>query len=67
CFNNEAAPGTILKVTDNATGKSVYAKVLDAIPDIKQNEGLALVLSNAAAEELGSGESTFECALSFVK
>ena len=67
CFNNEAAPGTILKITDNATGKSVYAKVLDAIPDIKQNEGLALVLSNAAAEELGSGENTFECALSFVK
>jgi LysM repeat protein len=67
CFNNEAAPGTILKVTDNATGKSVYAKVLDAIPDIKQNEGLALVLSNSAAEELGAGEAIFECALSFVK
>lgn len=67
CFNNEAAPGTVLKITDNSTGKSVYAKVLDAIPDIKQNEGLALVLSNSAAEELGAGENTFECALSFVK
>lgn len=67
CFNNEATPGTILKVTDNATGKSVYAKVLDAIPDIKQNEGLAIVISNAAAEELGSGENKFTCSLSYVK
>ncbi len=67
CFNNEATPGTILKVTDNATGKSVYAKVLDAIPDIKQNEGLSLVVSNAAAEELGSAESKFECVLSYGK
>ena len=47
-------PGTILKITDNSSGKSVYAKVLDAIPDIKQNSGLSVVLSNAAAEELGA-------------
>ena len=67
CFNNDAAPGTVLKVTNNATGKSVYAKVLDAIPDIKQNSGLSVVLSNAAAEELGTGENKFDCVLSYVK
>jgi len=66
CFNNDAPPGSVIKVTDNATNKSVYAKVLDAIPDIKQNSGLTIILSNAAAEELGSGDK-FDCALSYVK
>jgi hypothetical protein len=67
CFNNNALPGTIIKITDNLTGKSVYAKVLDAIPDIKQNSDLTLILSNAAAEELGAAEGKFDCALSYVK
>lgn len=65
CFNNNAGPGTIVKVTNNGTGKSIYAKVLDAIPDIKQNAGLAVVISNAAAEELGAGEGQFECGISY--
>jgi LysM repeat protein len=67
CFNNDAAPGAVIKITDNSTGKSVYAKVLDAIPDIKQNSDLKVILSNAAAEELGSAEGKFDCALSYVK
>lgn len=67
CFNNDAAPGTIVKITDNNTGNIVYAKVLDGIPDIKQNSGLALVLSNAAAEELGVGDAKFSCVMSYVK
>jgi hypothetical protein len=67
CFNNDAQPGTIIKITDNITGKSVFAKVLDAIPEIRQNEGLSVILSNSAAEELGTGENRFDCALSFVK
>jgi len=60
-------PGTILKVKNNANGKIVYAKVLDAIPDIKQNSGLAIVISNAAAEELGAGENKFDCVVSYAK
>ncbi len=67
CFNNDAPPGTIIKVTNNTSGKSVFAKVLDAIPEIKQNEALAIIISNSAAEELGTGENKFDCALSFVK
>ncbi|MEP6584495.1 MAG: LysM peptidoglycan-binding domain-containing protein [Ginsengibacter sp.] len=67
CFNNDALPGTIIKVTDNSSGKSVFVKVLDAIPDIKQNSGLAVIISNSAAEELGTGENKFDCALSFAK
>lgn len=67
CLHNSAAPGTIVKITSTASGKSIYAKVLDAIPDIKQNAGLLVRLSNAAAEELGVGESKFDCTLSYSK
>lgn len=67
CFHNQAAPGTVLKVTDNATGKTVYAKVLDAIPDIKQNTGLVLIISNAAAEELGVTDNKFNCLITYAQ
>ena len=67
CFCNNTAAGTVLKITNNANGKSVYAKVLDAIPDISQNEGLLIVVSNAAAEALGAGELKFDCVISFAK
>ena len=67
CFNNDATPGAVIKITDNATNKSVYAKVLDAIPDIKQNSGLSIIISNSAAEELGAEDASFTCNLSYVK
>lgn len=67
CLHNSAQPGTIIKITSTATGKTIYAKVLDAIPDIKQNAGLLVRLSNAAAEELGVGENKFDCTLTYSK
>lgn len=67
CFHNTAEPGTIIKVTNTANGKSVYAKVLDAIPDIKQNSGLLLRISNSAAEELGVLDTKFDCSISYAK
>jgi hypothetical protein len=67
CLYNTATPGTIIKITSTSTGKTVYAKVLDVIPDIKQNNGLLIRISNAAAQELGVGESRFDCTLTFSK
>ncbi|MGN6247452.1 MAG: DPBB and LysM peptidoglycan-binding domain-containing protein [Ginsengibacter sp.] len=67
CFSNDAAAGSILKITNNANGKSVYAKVLDAIPDISQNDGLITVVSNAAAQELAAGEDKFDCTVTFAR
>ncbi len=67
CLHNTAAPGTIIKVTCNSTGKTIYAKVLDVIPDIKQNGGLLIRISNSAAQELGLGETKFDCTLSYSK
>ena len=67
CLHNGSTPGTIVKITNTASGKTVYAKVLDQIPDIKQNTGLLIRISNAAAEELGVGEDKFDCSLSYSK
>ena len=67
CFNNNAAEGTIIKVTNPKTGKSIFAKVLDLIPEIRQNSGLMLQLSNAAAEELGVIDAKFDCTVSYYK
>jgi LysM repeat protein len=67
CFSNDAPAGKVIKITNGATGKSVYAKVLDVIPDISQNNGLVIVISNSAADKLGGGDSNFSCTVSFAK
>lgn len=67
CFNNDAAPGSIIRVSVSGSADAIYAKVLDAIPDIKQNEGLKLVLSNAAADALGVSGEKFQASIQFYK
>ncbi len=67
CLHNGASPGTIIKITNPANGNVVFAKVLDAIPDIKKNEGLLLVISNAAADALGAAEGNFSCSIKYSK
>lgn len=67
CLHNSSTPGTIIKITSSTTGKSIYAKVLDVMPDIKQNTGLLVRLSNAAAQELGAGDGKFVCSVSYSK
>ena len=37
------------------------------MPDIKQNEGLLLIISNAAAEELDVNSSNFSCSINYSK
>lgn len=51
---NNVAPGTVIRISSQ--GKHVFAKVLGAMPDIKQNDGLLLRISNAAARELNVGD-----------
>lgn len=67
CLYNNATPGTIIKITTPDNGKFVYAKVLDVIPDLKQNTGLLILISNAAAEALGAAENNYSCTISFSK
>jgi hypothetical protein len=47
------ATGTIIKVTNPDNNKAIYAKVLGEMNGIRQNEGLDVRISNAAASTLG--------------
>lgn len=65
CLHNSAPAGSFVKITNPLNNKSVYAKVLDLIPDLKKNSGIIISLSNAAASELGVSTSGFECVLNY--
>jgi hypothetical protein len=55
---NGIAVGTIVRVSDT-NGKTIYAKVLGQLPDMKESNGLLIRISNAASAELGLGEGKF--------
>lgn len=65
CFHNRAAAGSIVAIQNPSNGKTIYAKVLDAVPDISENVGIDVRLSNAAAEALQVSGNTFTCELSY--
>jgi LysM repeat protein len=49
---DKVQPGTIVKIINPANNKAVYAKVLGEMSGIRQNEGLGIRISNAAAAAL---------------
>ncbi|WP_207632702.1 LysM peptidoglycan-binding domain-containing protein [Foetidibacter luteolus] len=55
---NDIPPGSIVKVS--AAGKTIYAKVLWSMGEMKENEGLQYRISNASASALGISEAKFE-------
>jgi hypothetical protein len=61
---NDVAPGTILKL-QSGNSKVIYAKVLGSIPEMKENNGLLLRVSNAAASYLGILDARFSVEVSF--
>ncbi len=50
-------PGVVIKVINPVNNKAVFAKVLGAMSGIRQNEGLNIRISNAAATVLGITET----------
>lgn len=56
---NNVPVGTIVKVNFPSTNKSVYAKVLGQLPDMQESQGLTIRISEAAASELGAGNTKF--------
>ncbi|RTL51067.1 MAG: LysM peptidoglycan-binding domain-containing protein [Sphingobacteriales bacterium] len=54
---NNIPEGTIVRIESNQ--KVVYAKVLGALPNIKEDDGLLLRISNAAAAVLGMADKRF--------
>jgi len=67
CLYDGAQAGSIVKIVDNTTSKIIYAKVLDAMPDMKQNTGIMLRISNSAAQELGVTDVKFDCTVTYYK
>lgn len=62
---NDVAPGTIVKV--QANGKTVYAKVLWNLGNVKENQGLSYRISDAAASVLNLSGDTFDVIVSYYK
>ena len=60
---NNVDAGTIVRIKGN--NKIIYAKVLGALPDIKEDIGLLLRLSNAAASVMGLTDSKFEVVVNY--
>jgi LysM repeat protein len=58
-------PGSIIQVTNTANGKSIYAKVLGEMQELKQNHGLTIRISNAAASALNATTEKFDVAVKF--
>jgi len=65
CLFNKAASGTIVKVVNPSNNKFIYAKVLDVMPDIRQNKDKLITISNAAAEQLGVKQDIFVADISY--
>lgn len=53
---NNVVPGTVVKLVLKTTKKELFAKVLGAVPQGKESEGLTLRMSNATIAALGAGE-----------
>src|SRR5690606_10106480 len=62
---NEVAPGTLVKI--QTRGKTVYAKVLWNLGNVKENAGLSYRISDAAASALGITEQQADIIVSYFK
>jgi len=63
---NDVTPGTIIKIS-TTDDKIIYAKVLGALPSMKENNGLFLRISNAAAAELGISDAKFALSVQYYR
>ncbi|TMI88192.1 MAG: LysM peptidoglycan-binding domain-containing protein [Bacteroidetes bacterium] len=54
---NGVEPGTIVKITNPSNSKTVYAKVLYSMDKIRQNQGVDIRISDAAASSLAVSET----------
>lgn len=50
---NNVTPGTVVKIYSKTTERTLFAKVLGAVPPGKESEGMVFRMSNATAAALG--------------
>lgn len=62
-------PGTIVRITNSTNNRTVFAKILGELPPGKENEGLLIRISNAAAAELkvSDKEPKFSAEIAYAK
>ncbi len=60
---NSIDAGTIVRISSNR--KTVYAKVLGPLPDVKEDYGLLLRMSNAAASVLSAPDTKFTVTINY--
>lgn len=63
---DNVTPGTILKI-ESVDNKVVFAKVLGSMPEMKENTGLLIRISNSAASYLGIIDPKFPVEVSYYK
>jgi murein DD-endopeptidase MepM/ murein hydrolase activator NlpD len=64
-FHNTARKGSIIKVFNPGTGKSVFVKVIGAIPATAQYYNSIIGISAAAKRELGVKENKMFCEITY--
>ena len=66
---NNISPGTIVRITNPVNSRIIFAKVLGELPPGKENDGLLIRISNAAAAELKINEKDpkFPAEVSYAK
>lgn len=62
---NNVPVGTIIKVSNSSNSRTVFAKVLGQLPDMKESIGLTIRISDAAAAELAASESKFNVGIKY--
>jgi hypothetical protein len=63
-FHNDLQRGVIIKVHNPGTDKTIYAKVIGALPATKQYYNCMMALSGNAKEELGVHDNKAWCEIS---
>ena len=64
-FHNAAKRGTIMRIYNPGTNKTIYAKVLGPIPDNKKYYNAIVGISGGAKKELGVNADKMWCELSY--
>jgi LysM repeat protein len=62
-LHRSAPVGTIIKVTNRMNEKSVFVKVVGALPTTGDNEGLIIKISKSGADKLGALDERFQVEL----
>ncbi len=64
-FHNTSPRGSVIRVYNPSTGKTIYVKVLGTIPDTKLYSGSIIGICNTAKEALGVTDNKAWCELSY--